>query len=63
MSVLEMNNIRYSYDNKRNVLNGINMALDEGKISDTCGRADWKYDLAKQAETIFRLKKGKVIQA
>lgn len=25
MSVLEMNNIRYSYDNKRNVLSGINM--------------------------------------
>ena len=32
MSVLEMNNIRYSYDNKRNVLNGINMALEEGKM-------------------------------
>ena len=28
MSVLEMNNIRYSYDNKRNVLNGINMVSD-----------------------------------
>ena len=32
MRVLEMNNIRYSYDNKRNVLNGINMALEEGKM-------------------------------
>ena len=32
MSVLEMNNIRYSYDNKRNVLNGINMTLEEGKM-------------------------------
>lgn len=31
MRVLEMNNIRYSYDNKRNVLNGINRALSESQ--------------------------------
>ncbi len=39
MSVLEMNNIRYSYDNKRNVLNGINMALDEGKMYAILGQS------------------------
>ena len=39
MSVLEMNNIRYSYDNKRNVLNGINMALEEGKMYAILGQS------------------------
>ncbi len=39
MSVLEMNNIRYSYDNKRNVLNCINMALDEGKMYAILGQS------------------------
>ena len=39
MSVLEMNNIRYSYDNKRNVLNGINMELDEGKMYAILGQS------------------------
>lgn len=39
MSVLKMNNIRYSYDNKRNVLNGINMALDEGKMYAILGQS------------------------
>lgn len=39
MSVLEMNNIRYSYDNKQNVLNGINMALDEGKMYAILGQS------------------------
>ena len=39
MSVLEMNNIRYSYDNKRNVLNGINMTLDEGKMYAILGQS------------------------
>ena len=39
MRVLEMNNIRYSYDNKRNVLNGINMALEEGKIYAILGQS------------------------
>lgn len=39
MRVLEMNNIRYSYDNKRNVLNGINMALEEGKMYAILGQS------------------------
>lgn len=39
MSVVEMNNIRYSYDNKRNVLNGINMELDEGKMYAILGQS------------------------
>lgn len=39
MSVLEMNNICYSYDNKRNVLNGINMALEEGKMYAILGQS------------------------
>lgn len=39
MSVLEMNNIRYSYDNKRNVLNGINMTLEEGKMYAILGQS------------------------
>lgn len=39
MSVLEMKNIRYSYDNKRNVLNGINMALEEGKMYAILGQS------------------------
>ena len=39
MSVLEMNNIRYSYDNKRNVLNGISTALDEGKMYAILGQS------------------------
>lgn len=39
MSVFEMNNIRYSYDNKRNVLNGINMALEEGKMYAILGQS------------------------
>lgn len=39
MSVLEMNNIRYSYDNKRNVLNGINMALEAGKMYAILGQS------------------------
>ena len=39
MRVLEMNNIRYSYDNKRNVLNCINMALDEGKMYAILGQS------------------------
>ena len=39
MSVLEMNNIRYSYDNKRNVLNGINIALEEGKMYAILGQS------------------------
>ena len=39
MNVLEMNNIRYSYDNKRNVLNGINMALEEGKMYAILGQS------------------------
>ena len=39
MSVLKMNNIRYSYDNKRNVLNGINMALEEGKMYAILGQS------------------------
>lgn len=39
MSVLEMNNIRYSYDNKRNVLSGINMKLEEGKMYAILGQS------------------------
>lgn len=39
MSVLEMNNIRYSYDNKRNVLNGINMTLEEEKMYAILGQS------------------------
>lgn len=39
MSVLEMNNIRYSYDNKRNVLTGINMKLEEGKMYAILGQS------------------------
>lgn len=39
MSVLEMNNIRYSYDNKRNVLNSINMTLEEGKMYAILGQS------------------------
>ena len=39
MRVLEMNNICYSYDNKRNVLNGINMALEEGKMYAILGQS------------------------
>ena len=32
MSIMEIQKVRYSYDNKRNVLNGISTALDEGKM-------------------------------
>ena len=32
MSIMESQKVRYSYDNKRNVLNGISTALDEGKM-------------------------------
>ena len=39
MSVLEMKNIRYSYDNKRNVLNGINMTLEEEKMYAILGQS------------------------
>ena len=32
MSIMEIQKVRYSYDNKRNVLNGISTVLDEGKM-------------------------------
>ncbi|NBH15397.1 ATP-binding cassette domain-containing protein [Lachnospiraceae bacterium] len=32
MSIMEIQKVRYSYDNKRNVLNGISTSLDEGKM-------------------------------
>ena len=32
MSIMEIQKVRYSYDNKRNVLNGISISLDEGKM-------------------------------
>lgn len=32
MSIMEIQKVRYSYDNKRNVLNSISTSLDEGKM-------------------------------
>lgn len=32
MSIMEIQKVRYSYDNKQNVLNGISASLDEGKM-------------------------------
>jgi len=32
MSIMEIKKVRYSYDNKRNVLNSISTSLDEGKM-------------------------------
>ena len=32
MSIMEIQKVRYSYDNKRNVLNGISTSLDKGKM-------------------------------
>ncbi len=32
MSIMEIKGVRYSYDNKRNVLRGINAELEEGKV-------------------------------
>lgn len=32
MSIMEINKVRYSYDNKRNILKGVSTALDEGKM-------------------------------
>lgn len=33
MSVLEIQDLKYSYDNKKNVLNGINAQMELGKMS------------------------------
>lgn len=32
MSIMEIKGVRYSYDNKRNVLKNINTVLEKGKI-------------------------------
>ena len=32
MGVLEIQDLKYSYDNKKNVLNGINAQMELGKI-------------------------------
>lgn len=39
MSIMEIQKVRYSYDNKRNVLNGISTALDEGKMYAILGQS------------------------
>ena len=39
MSIMEIQKVRYSYDNKRNVLNGISTALDEGKMYAVLGQS------------------------
>ncbi len=39
MSIMEIQKVRYSYDNKRNVLNGINMKLEEGKMYAILGQS------------------------
>lgn len=32
MSIMEIKGVRYSYDNKRNVLKGVSVELDAGKM-------------------------------
>ncbi len=39
MSIMEIQKVSYSYDNKRNVLNGISTALDEGKMYAILGQS------------------------
>lgn len=39
MSIMEIQKVRYSYDNKRNVLNGISTALDKGKMYAILGQS------------------------
>lgn len=39
MSIMEIQKVRYSYDNKRKVLNGISTALDEGKMYAILGQS------------------------
>ena len=39
MSIMGIQKVRYSYDNKRNILNGISMALDEGKMYAILGQS------------------------
>ena len=39
MSIMEIQKVRYSYDNKRNVLSGINMKLEEGKMYAILGQS------------------------
>ena len=39
MSIMEIQKVRYSYDNKRNVLNGISTSLDEGKMYAILGQS------------------------
>ena len=39
MSIMEIQKVRYSYDNKRNVLNCISTALDEGKMYAILGQS------------------------
>ena len=39
MSIMEIQKVRYSYDNKRNVLNGISTAMDEGKMYAILGQS------------------------
>ena len=39
MSIMEIQKVRYSYDNKRNVLNGISTALYEGKMYAILGQS------------------------
>lgn len=32
MNIMELNNVEYAYDNKRKVLKGVSLSLEEGKM-------------------------------
>lgn len=38
MNIMELNNVEYAYDNKRKVLKGVSLSLEEGKCTLFSGR-------------------------
>ena len=62
MSVLEIQDLKYSYDNKKNVLNGINAQMELGKIYVILGASGCgKTTLLSLLGGLDRASKGKIL--